>query len=323
MAHLHALDPADTTSTLPVDGPFTTGMAREAGLDKRSLRRLVDAEQLRRVLRGVYVVADVPDTLALRAAGLRLVVPPGCFVTDRTAAWLHGADMALAPGDHLQVPLVSCFRPSARGRLRNSASFSGERDVRAADLVELHGLLVTTPIRTAWDLGRLRHRDQALAGMDQLLRLGDFTREELLAGVERFRRHRGVVQLRHLTPLVDPGAQSPPESALRLRWYDAGLPRPTTQLPVEVDGHVFYLDLGLEECRLGAEYDGAQFHTSPDDVSHDRWRRSVIRGPAGWEVETFVRDDVYGAEQDADLRLRAAYARARDATRPRRPRFVL
>ena len=35
---------------------------------------------------------------------LGLVLPDDCFVCDRTAAWLHAGDRALAPGEHLDVP---------------------------------------------------------------------------------------------------------------------------------------------------------------------------------------------------------------------------
>ena len=83
---------------LPLDRPFTHGTAREAGLQNRDLGVLVTEGFLRRLVAGVYVADQVPDSLALRAQALRLVVPPDAVVTDRTAGWLHGAPMVLAPG---------------------------------------------------------------------------------------------------------------------------------------------------------------------------------------------------------------------------------
>jgi hypothetical protein len=258
------------------------------------------------------VAAQLPDSTALRTEVLRLVVPPGCFACDETAAWLHGAMMALAPNSHLTLPRVSFFRPADEGRLRNPLAVSGERTVIASDLMDVGGLLVTTPLRTALDLGRLRRRDQALAALDALLRLGCFTREELLSSVERFARHRGVVQLRWLASLADPRSESAGESALRLRWYDAGLPRPELQIPILVDGReVFRLDLGLEELLFAAEYDGEDFHSAPDQVAADDARRELLRRELHWLIEVFRRSDVHGLRQDADLRLRAAYVRAR------------
>ena len=76
----------------------------------------------------------------------------------------------------------------------------GERALSATDLTVVHGLAVTTELRTAWDLGRFSRRDDAIGGLDRLLRTGAFTRDELLGGVERFARQRGVVQLRDLAP---------------------------------------------------------------------------------------------------------------------------
>ncbi len=89
-----------------------------------------------------------------------MVVPEDCVVTDRTAAWLWGAGSALAPNDHLKVPKASVFAPPGR-RLRNNLTASGERMLTDRDVVELGGLLVTTSLRTACDLARLLHRDQA------------------------------------------------------------------------------------------------------------------------------------------------------------------
>lgn len=293
---------------LPPSRPFTTHEAYGLGLSPESLTELVQAGLLRRPVRGVYVRAALPDTLELRAAALRLVVPAGAFVCDRTAAWLHGASSALAPGDHTAVPELHVFRVPSRTRLRNGIVAGGRRSVTAADLCEVDGLVTTTPLRTALDLGRLQQRDLALAGMDALAHLGLVTAAELIASVGRFRGARGVVQLRHLAPLVDPGAASPGESALRLRWIDAGLPRPTCQVPVDrEDGRHFYLDLGLPDDLFGAEYDGAAWH-GPDRAEHDDARRLWLRTERGWRLEVFTAAHVYGADQDADLRLRRAWA---------------
>ena len=48
---------------------------------------------------------------------------------------------------------------------------------------------MTTPLRTALDLGRQRWPEPALTALDALHRLGAFSVEELLAEVDRFKRH--------------------------------------------------------------------------------------------------------------------------------------
>lgn len=302
----------DDTFTLPLDAPFTRAQANRAGVSDNQLRQLTANGLLRRPVRNAYVAAQVPDSLDLRVAVLRLVVPPDCFICDHTAGWLHGAPNALLPGDHLAPPKVACFRPADGGRLRNDVSRSGERTVRTSDLMEVQGLVVTTPIRTAWDLGRLQRRDQALSGMDAMLRLGVFSHEQLLAGIERFARQRGVVQLRWLAPLADGRAESPGESALRLRWYDAGLPAPELQIPIVVDGReVARLDLGLEELQFAAEYDGHEWHSSPAQQENDAYRRGWLADERGWAIEAYDARHVYGLRQDADARLRMAFRAAR------------
>lgn len=297
---------------LPRDQPFTAAQARAAGVTTHRLRRLCLEGLIRSPLRNSYVDSTLPDTLDLRARILSLVVPEGCFVCDRTAGWLHGADMILAPGDHLVVPPVSMFRHADEGRLRNALASSGERTLAAGDLVNIRGIWATTPLRTALDLGRLLRRDQALAALDALLRLDVYSLEELLAEIRRFAGQRGVRQLRVLAPLADADAQSPPEAALRLRWYDAGLPRPRLQIPIIVDGRVvYYLDMGLEELLFAAEYDGEEWHSDDQDVAYDEARRSWLERQRNWQIEVFHTANVYGRHQDATERLTVAFRQAK------------
>ena len=289
--------------------PFTTATALEAGASFARLRAWVGAGLLEHPVRGVYHSPLLRDDLELRLAVLRLVVPEDCVVTDRTAGWLWGADMILAPGDHLVVPRVSVFGTPGN-RLRNGLVESGERSLSDEDVVSMSGLRVTSPLRTACDLGRLLHRDQAFAAMDSMATLGKFTVQDLVRSVPRFRGYRGVVQLRSLSPLIDPKSQSPGESVLRLRWIDVGLPRPECQIPVSSPyGGTWWLDLGDRGCRLAAEYDGEEFH-GEDQQAHDRRRRGWLRRTQGWTIVVARRDNVYGRHQDIDTLLREGAAEA-------------
>jgi hypothetical protein len=297
---------------LPVDRPFTAAEARDQGLTYRELSSLIEAGLLRRVVKGVLVAAQVPDGIDLRLRALALIAPPGCVVVDWTAVWLWTG--LLPPGQHLSVPPLSVFKHAGQDRLRNSLCRSGERSFLPDDLVELRGLRITTPLRTAWDIGRLSHRDLAISALDALLRLGSFTRDEMVDGVSRFRGHRGVVQLRSLAPLADPRSQSGPESVLRLRWEDlASLPRPVPQVPIADDSgrEIYYLDLGVPELRFACEYDGAEFHTSDEDREHDRRRRTWITQNRGWIIEVVRKENVFGPTRDIERILYEGVARAR------------
>jgi hypothetical protein len=226
--------------------------------------------------------------------------------------------MVLAPNEHLELRPLSVFRPSGHGRLRNELADSGERNLRPDDVVEIEGLRVTTPLRTAWDLGRVRWTDQAISGLDAMFRLGSFTREEFLDGIERFKRMRWVRTLRAIGPLADGRSESPGESVLRLRCIECHLPTMVPQQKVWRDGRfVARLDLGNERLRFGAEYDGTEWHTSPEQRDHDRERRAEV-GDAGWLVKPFTSANVFGRRRDAEELLRQLHreARARHGLRP-------
>lgn len=298
---------------LPLDTPFSAAQAEHAGINRAQLADLQRHGYIRRMTRGVYVAAQALDTPLLRAHALRLVVPAGYVVTDESAGWLAGSRMILAPGAHRTAPPVSMFAMSRGHRLRNGLAVSGARGLRPTDIIEIGGVLATTPLRTALDLGRLRHRDRALAAMDQLLRLRHFQRDDLLREVVRFAGFRGVRQLRWLAPLADGRSESPGESALRLRVLQAGLPRPVPQMEIRDEDGTFLGrgDLVIEDLRLLVEYDGSHWHGS-DRAVHDAARRTRI-AEAGWSVAVFRRRDVFGQHQNAIERLQDAAVEARRA----------
>jgi len=290
----------DGSFPLPLDTPFTTKQATEHGVTPRNLTTLCQEGLLRRLLHGVYVGAQTGDSIPLRTSALRLVVPEDCVVCDRHAGWLHGATMVLHPNEHLALMPISIFRPSGNGRLRNGLAASGERNLSPDDVMDVSGLRVTTPLRTAWDLGRTRHTEPAISALDAMLRLDVFTREEMLAGIERFRRMRWVTTLRAMAPLADGRSESPGESVLRLRWIECQLPEPIPQFEV-FRGSRFLarLDLANPELRFAAEYDGAEWHSSPEQQAHDRCRRSEV-SDEGWLVRPFTSSNVYGRLRDCE-----------------------
>jgi hypothetical protein len=157
------------------------------------------------------------------------------------------------------------------------------------------GLQVTTPVRTAVDLLRLHPPFVALAAADAFTRAELFPPDRLADAVESWSGFRGAATARRLAELVEPLAESPGESWLRLRFADAGLPRPTAQIPVGGVRHAprFRLDLGWPERRLAAEFDGEDHHGHAD-AAHDLERRRVIESLYGWTVIVARKEDVLG-----------------------------
>jgi hypothetical protein len=310
----------DASFPLPLDLPFTGAQAARAGITNYQLRRLRGQQLIRRLIKGVYVAIQTPDSRRLRARALVLVTPQFAVVGDWSANWLHTGQ--LPAGHHLLPPTVTLLRGEGHDRLRNHLCDSGERRFLDCDLMVVDGLIVTTPLRTAWDLGRLASRDQAIGALDGLLRVGSFTRAELVAGVRRFKGYRGVIQLRALAPLADSRAESPGESVLRLRWLDMGsLLSPTPQVPI-LTAHgieVYRIDLGVEEIRYGLEYDGEEHHSDDEDREHDRARRKDLRRRFGWDVEGVRKANVFRRQRDVEAILVDGIQRARRNSSIRNP----
>lgn len=282
-----------------------------SGVPRSWLGALVASGHLRRPLRGVYVAATVPDSVALRVASLRLVVPADAVVCDRHAGWLHGAEMVLAPNEHLAPRPIAIFRYPGADRLHRGEVASGQRALLASDVVELDGLLVTTPLRTALDLGRRRSRVEAISGLDAMMRVG-VSRDELIEESERFAGERWVRTLRELAPLADARSASPGESACKLAWWNATGSMPELQLPVRgADGASAYLDLGHRELRFAVEYDGAEWHDSPEQQEHDAARRAAVTANEGYDIRAVRAPEVFGPERRIETIIRAGLRQAR------------
>lgn len=169
------------------------------------------------------------------------------------------------------------------------------------------GIPVTTPARTALDLACWYPSVDSVAAIDALARATEVKATDVEMLVRRYGARRGIRRAHKALDLVDPGAQSPRETWLRLLIVDAGMPRPETQIPVhdEVGDVIAYLDMGWKALKVAVEYDGDQ-HRS--DRRQYKWdiRRLEILERLGWIV---VR--VTAGDHPADIirRVRAALAR--------------
>lgn len=288
-----------------MSAPFRTEDAVAAGVSRYTLERLREDGLLRAPLRGVFVHADSPDSIPMRAAALSRVVAPGSVVTDRWAAWLHDVDiMHRTPHPDL-LPPVQCFSACA-SRVRRRGVASGTRTLRPEDVITIHGVQATAPLRTAMDLGRMAPMNDALAALDAFARRG-VAQQEMEFDAVRYHGMRGVIQLRALIALMNPLAESPAESALRLHWIEAVLPPPVLQHPVTVEGRCFRLDIADPVTKFAAEYDGEEFHGA-DRREHDRLRREMLAA-AGWTVVVFTKEEVY-ARDVAYVRLQSEFQKA-------------
>lgn len=272
-------------------GPFRIRDAAAYGLTERQVRDATSEGILLRVARGTYRRSDGADDVDARARVVACAVASYHVAVDRTAAWLHGVEMLTLDEHVLLPPIESCalrgHNPSRRPELDGRT-----RDLRPSDIMEIDGVRMTTPLRTALDLGCNLRRREAFAAMCLLARLHGFTARDLVRELPRFRRRRGVVQLRALAPLVDPRVESHREAWTLLEIHAACLPTPEPQWWVEVDGVPTYrLDFAYPLAKVCVEYDGFDHHLrTAAQREYDERRRRWLR-ENGWTVIVIRKGD--------------------------------
>lgn len=203
----------------------------------------------RPIFRDVYVPKTHEPTLRDRIEGAWLRSGGDGVIAGVAASALHYAEWVDTDSP---IELIwSNTRPPPGLIVRDETLLDGE-------ITRVGRLPVTTSARTAYDLGRHLARGRAIARLDALARATPFSTEDVLLIAKRHRGARGLRRLRAVLPLVDAGAASPKETWLRLLLIDAGLPTPTTQIPVCGRSYqpFAYLDMGWEEYKVAVEYDG-------------------------------------------------------------------
>jgi hypothetical protein len=255
-------------------------LGREAladGLSRHDLRRWY-----RPMFRGVYSPIWSTPSLHDRTTGAWLTSNRDGVIAGVAASALHGADWV---DDNHPIEILVDERRRQPGLV--------VRMDRVADdeVVTVAGLPVTTPARTAFDMGRYQKRSLALGRLDALMRAAPFTAEDVATLMSRYGPVRGVRQLRELLSMVDPGAASLKESWLRLLLIDNGFPIPETQIPVfDGDEPFAFLDMGWRELHLAVEYDGEQHRTDRPQYVKDARRIPKIER-LGWQVIRVLNED--------------------------------
>lgn len=236
----------------------------------------------RPIYRGVYVPKRPEPSLRDRTLGALLTCRRKAVVSGIAASALHGAKWIDAD---TSVELLGPNARPQRGLLVRNESLAED------EITVLDGIPVTTPARTAFDIGRHLRRDEAVAQLDALMYATSFSVEDVLLLAKRYPGARGLRRLRAALTLVDGGAASPKETWLRLLLIDAGFPRPVTQIPVFDGWRLFRtLDMGWEELKVAAEYDGDQHRTDRKQYVKDiRCQQKLQR--MGWIVVRVIAED--------------------------------
>ena len=228
-----------------------------------------------RLGRDIYADARVDRDHHLRCRAARLWLPSEAAFAGPSAAALWDVPFAAEFGDpvHVLVPAKVRLRSRLGLAVHTTALLPG-------DIVDVGDLPRTTPVRTAWDLANWLPARDAVPIIDQLLRTDAVSEEALRDYVALRRGDRGWRLANHAVALADAGAQSPPESRLRVRLVEAGLPRPVTQYPIQLGRFTLRPDLAWPKYRVGMEYDGV-WHEGRIDA--DRQRMNALKA-AGWDI---------------------------------------
>jgi hypothetical protein len=244
----------------------------------------------RRLFPDVYIAADVPlDHRLWCHAALLYARRRVAAVSGLSAAYAWGVDL-LGSGDvavELTVPTGVNMHPRPPYLAVVHAALD-QIDVTLAG-----NLAATSPVRTAFDLGRRLTRVEAVVALDALshrrLVKPDAVGDYGLAHPS----WRGARQLTDVLGLVEPLAESPMESRLRVALIDAGLPRPVAQVEVrdERGRLIGRVDLAYPARRVAIEYEG-DHHRGRSTFRADITRGNAMHG-AGWTIVRATYADIY------------------------------
>ena len=234
---------------------------------------LVRRGELVAVLPGVYAapyVAHLPET-RMRAACLRYL--DGVLVGSAAARLSYWPDCPLG-----LIELATRGQASPRPGFRFT-----RRRIPPELVVERSGFRYSAPSLTAIDLATfdcadaidhaLRTRAATLAGMYEALRLTAHRR----GNAER------------LQLLLDSRDEpwSAAERASHRLLRSARIEGWTSNLPIFLNGHLYYLDIAFEKIKLVIEIDGRRHQLDEDLFETDRWRQNALVAN-GWRVLRFT-----------------------------------
>lgn len=222
----------------------------------------------------VYVSSNTKITPIIRARAAWLWSDRQGVVAGQSAAALHGAKWV---DERRPAELLWPNRRPPNG-IRSWSDRFADDEVELVD-----GVRVTTPARTALDIACRYPLVRAVAAIDSLARKTQLKIADAELLVDRYRGRRGIRKAREVLDLVDPGAESPQETWLRLVVIRHNFPRPRTQIPVydEFGVLIGVFDLGWEDMKIAMDYEGEHHRTNRRVFNRDI-RKAETVAKLGW-----------------------------------------
>jgi hypothetical protein len=223
----------------------------------------------------VYIAKSTQLTAVTRAKAGWLRSRGHGILAGFSASALHGAKWIDA---RRPATIIDTNRRRAKG-ITVWALAIDDDEIQLID-----GMPVTTPARTAVDLACKYPIDTAVTAIDSLARATRLKASDIESAAGRHPGRHGLERARKAIELVDPGAESPRETWLRLLIIRAGYPPPETQIPVynEYGALIAEVDMGWRDLKIAVQYDGDHHRSSEQFAKDIRQMREMTE--AGWIV---------------------------------------
>lgn len=272
----------------------------DAGYDDRDIREAKAIGLLRRIGAGLYALCATYDVLSAerklvaRSRAVSHRHRGAVVLTHQSAAAIHGISLWEADLDEVHVTR----RDTGRGR--HEAGVQHHVGViHDADVVEVDGVMVSSPDRCVWELACALPTEAGLVVADSALHQALVTPESLHETSGPFHTWRGSRAGRLVLSLADPLAESPGESRSRYLFWRHSLPKPDLQFTIrDEDGRfVARTDFAWQLYRHLAEFDGRiKFDGtfSPEGfwtVFDEKRREDQARGQ-GWGLSRLIWKDL-------------------------------
>ncbi|CDP85197.1 MULTISPECIES: hypothetical protein [Mycolicibacterium] len=252
--------------------PFVGSQALASGaLTRHELRT-----RFRAIHRDIYVARDARPTALLRAKAAWLRSRGHGVLAGFSASAFHGARWIEAS--------LPAYVIDTNNRRPTRGIVTWADAIEDDEICSIGDIRLTTPARTAVDLACKFPEDTAVAAIDALARAAHLKVADIEQAADRHTGRKGIRQARATIALVDPGAESPQETWLRLLVIRAGYPRPQTQYRVynEYGALIGDVDLAWPELKIALEYEG-RHHTDPEQLRKDIQRVDAMV-ETGWIV---------------------------------------
>ena len=283
------------------------------GLNDRAIGRLVSDGTLHRLRYGAYV--DATAWGACDAVGQHgLVARAAIKRSDSDVVLSHTS--ALGEWDvpiwDMTLDKVHLTRKDRLAGRREAGVIQHLGKLRDGDVVDLNGIQVTSPTRTALDCATVMDTEHSLTMVNDLLHRELVTVEGLAKGQQFMTKWPGSLRHGLVLQLADGRCGgSVGEGRSLYLIFRQGLPKAEPQYPVEDHSGVVvaYVDFAWPEYGVFLEFDGKikyqellKAGESPTDaVVREKKREDMIRRLTGWRCIRITWADLYHPERTAAL----------------------